>query len=171
MKGGLGSLLALGYLASVLRHNSRHSSQSEASCPPGPWSPRLQRRSGSSTRLQRLALPCSGSSRGRRCGSRTPHPEAGRQAGGGGVGWVGECGNCGTRRPGGPRPPETRHQHPGCLALQALRTRDCLPATTGERQWRKEGGEPAAISHRSLEQPGGPSLGPNPAQPAARLKT
>lgn len=36
MKGGLGSLLALGYLASVLRPNSRHSSQREASCPPGP---------------------------------------------------------------------------------------------------------------------------------------
>lgn len=85
VKGGLGSLLALGYLAPVPRHNSRHWSQGEASCPPGPWSPGLQRRSGSSTLLQRLALPCPA---GPRLHSRPPlrEPLAAPEAGVGGGG-------------------------------------------------------------------------------------
>lgn len=75
--------------------------------------------------------------------------------------------------PRGLRPPETRHQDRGRRALQALRARDCLPAPSdnrGKAGWRKEGGEPAAISHSSSERPGGFSLGSNPTQPSARLK-
>lgn len=75
----------------------------------------------------------------------------------------GEFGKCGARRPRGLRLPETRHRDPGRRAMQALRTRDRLPETTGTAGWRKEGGEAAAISCRSIEQPGGPSLVPNPA--------
>lgn len=129
----------------------------------GLGSPGLQRRSGSSTRLQRLALPGPGSSRDRdcdrRCGSRTPRPgRRGRREGG-----ESECGNCGCTTPPRPKtPPETRHQDPGCRALQAPRTRDCLPGSQrqpGESRMaegRKEGGgEPAAISHRSSERPAG----------------
>lgn len=47
-----------------------------------------------------------------------------------------------------------------------------LLATAGEKRdgGRKEGGKPAAISHSSIERPGGFSLGSNPTQPSARLK-
>lgn len=69
----------------------------------------------------RPALPC-----------RAPAPPAAATAGAarrareGGRG--AECGNCDARRPRGLRPPETHHRDSGCRALQALRTRDCLPA-------------------------------------------
>lgn len=130
----------------------------------GLGSPGLQRRSGSSTRLQRLVLPGLGFPRGRHCPSRAR-----------GGGWGERVGNYGARRPPprGLRSPETRHQDRGRRASQALRARYCLPAPSdnrGKAGWRKEGGKPAAISHSSSERPGGFSFGSNPTQPSARLK-
>lgn len=94
--------------------------------------------------------------------------------GGGSRGWGTASSGITVRdAPRGLRPPETRHQDRGRRALQALRARDCLPAprdNRGKAGWRKEGGEPAAISHSSIERPGGFSLGSNPTQPSARLK-
>lgn len=72
--------------------------------------------------------------------------------------------------PRGLRAPETRHPDRGYGALQALKSPGLPPGSQrqpGKGGWQTEGEEPAAISHRSIERPGGSSLGPNPAQPAA----
>lgn len=157
VKGGLGS-----FLAPVRRQNSGHYSQSEASCPPWPRSPGLQRRSGSSTRLQPLALPSSGSSRGHHCGSRTPHPEAG----GGGGGWA-SAGTVVRDAPEAQGPQRPVTSIPGALPGRLLG-----PGTASLRQPGKDNGgrkeesrPPLAIA--ALSSRAAPALAPT--RPSPRL--
>lgn len=141
-------------------------SQSEASCPCGPWE------AGAATEIGVPHPPPGARPTRPRLPPRPPLPEP--RLGGGVRGDR-------VRRirvrdaPRGLRPPETRHQDRGRRAWPAVRARGCLSAPSdnqGKAGWRKEGGKPAAISQRAvLNGPAASALAPTRPSPRLGSKT